>query len=340
MFSGKRYFCFFLLPALFLSACASRPAPVAVKPRAGGRFRRPPVISPIEQTLELVKQNGNNLEKYFLLNEDDQIAVRARVSGDAGDYEVFYDLEGAEALPGASYKVHFTIREANSGTSREDTLIWAPRTTSSGLLLSFDDDYTDSWESCFDLFESYGAKVTFFIQGKPAPFGAAAISRGHDVGYHSLNHLDLRKTSETAFIRQTLEPAESFSQAGIPLSSFAYPFGFSEPWMHEILLQSFGVLRGYGVTYRLYKKDEINSAYIISRAIDRAVIPEDGDFERDITLMLRTVKFLEGALILPLTTHEISDTAVWGISKRRLEYLLKTAADLSLVFYRYRDFAE
>jgi hypothetical protein len=44
-------------------------------------------------------------------------------------------------------------------------------------------------------------------------------------------------------------------------------------------------------------------------------------------------------MVLPLTSHDISDDALWGITPRRLEYLLKTALNLRLRFYVYRDFA-
>jgi len=52
-----------------------------------------------------------------------------------------------------------------------------------------------------------------------------------------------------------------------------------------------------------------------------------------------TVKFIDKKLVLPLTTHDISAAAAWGISPRRLEYLLKTAGELGVAFYCYSDFA-
>jgi hypothetical protein len=140
------------------------------------------------------------------------------------------------------------------------------------------------------------------------------------------------------FRKETVEPLVSYRREGLTLSSFAYPFGFSEPWMHKILLEAFSVLRGYGTTFLLYNEAEIRSGYIISRAIDNTTIREEENFNRLITLMLRTVKFIDTGL-LPLTTHDISDTALWGISKRRLEFLLKTAAELNLKFYLFSDFA-
>jgi hypothetical protein len=97
------------------------------------------------------------------------------------------------------------------------------------------------------------------------------------------------------------------------------------------------VLRGYGVTYRLYDRSAIYSAHIISKAVDNTVIKGEENFDRLISVMFRTAGFLD--MVLPLTTHDISDDALWGITPRRLEYLLKTASDLRLRFYVYRDFA-
>jgi hypothetical protein len=107
--------------------------------------------------------------------------------------------------------------------------------------------------------------------------------------------------------------------------------------MHEALLGTYSVLRGYGVTFRLYESAAISSAYIISKAVDNTVIKGEENFDRLIRVMFRTAGFLD--MVLPLTSHDISDTAQWGITPRRLDYLLKTASDLGLRFYVYRDFA-
>jgi hypothetical protein len=252
-----------------------------------------------------------------------------------------YDLENIRVLDSSVYEVVFSIEEINTGTRLEDTLIWRPVQGKEGLLLALDDDFMENWEQYFDFFDTYDAKITFFIQGDPLDifaFSHNALNRGHDVGYHSLNHLDLRRISPDTFNQETIEPLKTFWQNGIPVLSFAYPFGFSETWMHEILLQSYGILRGYGTTYRLYTEEQVKAGYIISRAIDNTVIQGNENFQRSILLMLRTVKFLNDGRILPLTTHIISDTAAWGISPSRLEFLFKTAQDLQLKFYRYCDF--
>ncbi|MDR0409909.1 MAG: polysaccharide deacetylase family protein, partial [Spirochaetaceae bacterium] len=57
-----------------------------------------------------------------------------------------------------------------------------------GILLGFDDNYYAGWEAAFPLFDRYGAKVTFFVQGNPA-FCRNALEKGHDIGYHTENHV-------------------------------------------------------------------------------------------------------------------------------------------------------
>jgi peptidoglycan/xylan/chitin deacetylase (PgdA/CDA1 family) len=205
-----------------------------------------------------------------------------------------------------------------------------------GLLLAFDDDYTEVWEKHFDLLDRYGAKVTFFVQGDYSPFCAAAENRGHEIGYHTKNHLNLLKVSKQVFFEETTGGVESFRQHGLPLKAFAYPYGFSERWMDELLWESFSILRGFGVTFRVYNADAIKAGYISSKSIDNNQYKNDAEFEGDISAMLRAIKSDGG--ILPLTTHTIAADAAWGISPARLEYLLKTAAELGVKFYRYSDF--
>jgi peptidoglycan/xylan/chitin deacetylase (PgdA/CDA1 family) len=206
----------------------------------------------------------------------------------------------------------------------------------SGLLLAFDDDHTAVWEGYFDLLDRYGARVTFFVQGDYSPFCAAAVNRGHEIGYHTKSHLNLLKVSRQVFFEETLGGAEAFRRHGLPLRSFAYPYGFSEPWMDAVLGESFSIRRGFGVTTRIYGVYAIKAGYISSKSIVNNKFKNDAEFEADITDMLRAVK--SGGGILPLTTHTITAEADWGISPERLEYLLKTAAALGLKVYRYGDF--
>ncbi|MDR2159675.1 MAG: polysaccharide deacetylase family protein [Treponema sp.] len=291
-----------------------------------------------------IKMNSPAIRKYVQLDGDSGIVVRGAFAEDDGEYEVEYDLKNA--VPGGGgYSIPFSVRGLKTGAGQNDRLFWTAGDDEAGLLLSCDDDYRASWEEHYDLLDRYGAKVTFFVQGSVshaegrelAAFCREALMRGHDVGFHTVHHLNLTKVSRNVFHWETVSAAEEFTEAGIPLAAFAYPYGFSEPWMHEALLPAFGIVRGYGVKFRLYTAGEIRPGYIVSTAIDNIVYQRDDDFEREIALMLLAAKFIGAGSIVPFTTHDISDDADWGIKPRRLEYLLKTAGDLKLRFYRYRD---
>jgi peptidoglycan/xylan/chitin deacetylase (PgdA/CDA1 family) len=300
--------------------------------------------TPMDAAFSLAE--SNRLQKYFTADKDD-IAVYSDISIDNKNFKVHYDLRNAElsqeARSGSYFRVPFSVEDRGTKEKRTGTLHWdinALEKDGSGLLLSFDDDYYEEWERYFDLFDRYGARITFFVLGKPLAFCKRALARGHDVGYHTIRHLNLPKAPRETFDQETVSEISAFHKAGIPLQSFAYPFGLSEPWMHTALSSSFKILRGYGVTFRVYDAASIKKGYIAAKAIDNIVYKNDEDFTTIITVMLRTIKFIGNGSVLPLCTHSIAQSADWGISPARLEYLLKTARDLRLQFYVYQDFID
>jgi hypothetical protein len=292
------------------------------------------ILRPIEQFAQRVKSNDPTLVKYFLQAEDSVISVMA----DWEPFRVIYDLRRARPLPDGRWEVDFTIQEAGSTDHLEDSLVWTIFPGDSGVLLSLDDDYFTTWREYFDFFDLYGARITFFVIGGYSPFCAEALARGHDIGYHSMNHLNLPRVSREEFFEETMGAVGSFREAGVPLRSFAYPFGFSEPWMREALAAAFTVQRGFGVRYHLYDREAVKAGYIASISIDNIIYKTDVEFEAALTMMLRTAKFIGGDSIVPLTTHTIGEHADWGISPRRLEFLFKTMGELNLRFYQYGDF--
>jgi hypothetical protein len=293
-----------------------------------------PVPRPIEQFARRVKNNDPALLKYFLQAEDSVINVMA----DWDTFRVTYDLRNARPSPGGQWEVDFSVQEMGGGEYLEDTLLWTVFPGDAGLLLSLDDDYFDKWREYFDFFDRHEAKITFFVIGGYSPFCTEALDRGHDIGYHTMNHLNLPRVSQEEFFQEALGAVDSFRETGVPLRSFAYPFGFSEPWMQETLASVFAVQRGFGVRYRLYNREAVRAGYIVSISIDNIIYKTDEEFEAALTMMLRAAKFIGGDSILPLTTHTIDEDADWGISPRRLEFLFKTMQELKLRFYRYGDF--
>ena len=347
----KKYLpAFVLLMGVFMSCATRAPEilhiPERIPERVPETVVKPP--SPMEQAIQLVRQNSPLIKKYFILDENRNIVVKSESfeirngNGEIEHFEVLYNMKDSDTgiSPRFGYSIPFTLTSLETGESIQESFIWRPQQDSAGMLLSFDDNFMEVWERNFDLFDRYGAKVTFFVQGEYCSFCSEALKRGHDVGYHSLNHLNLPKVSRQEFYHETLSQTEVFRNAGVPLLSFAYPFGLSEPWMHEELLKSYRILRGYGVTFRVYNTAVIREGYISSRALDTILFKEETDFMAAVDEMLKTVKFIDGDMILPVTSHDISDTADWGIKPSRLEYLLETANNLRLNFYLFRDFID
>jgi len=351
-----KYICA-LIFAFFLS-CTSKPAVVEPVPP---QIMVPPAetvptvaipeiplpASSLDLAIQRIERNSIDIKKYYILEKNGDITVKGEFSEISRDqeepelFEVIYDMSFTAKLPtDFGYIVPFTLKSNKTDTVIYDRFLWKPQKDSAGILLTFDDNYEKTWKKNFDLLDSYNAKATFFIQGEYSSFCQEALERGHDIGFHTKNHLDLRKVSREVFIRETLTSAESFRKAGIPLYSFAYPFGFFDQWMNNELLKHYSILRGYGVTFRLYDKTQIRNGYISSKAIDNTLFKKEEDFMAAVDIMFRTVKFIGGGLVLPLTTHDISDTASYGIKPQRLEYLLKTANDLQLVFYTYKDLVD
>jgi hypothetical protein len=302
-----------------------------------------PELPPMEVVLQKIKQNSPEIEKYFLFDKAGELTVKAELNeirqgtGKIESFQVLYDLGRIEAESSGAYLVPFTVKCMDTGMVQDDTLLWKPQKDDTGILLSLDDHYYDVWERNFDLFDRYNAHVTFFVQGTYNSFCTAALKRGHDVGYHTLRHLNLTKVSRQVFFMETISQVENFRNSGAPLVSFAYPFGLYEPWMHEELLKTYKVLRDFNVSFYVYDQISIRGGFVFSRSIDNFIFEEDDVFFTTVDSMFRTIKFIGQGLILPLTSHSISN-ADWGIKPHRLEYILKTAGDLQLNFYRYGDF--
>jgi peptidoglycan/xylan/chitin deacetylase (PgdA/CDA1 family) len=331
-----------------LVSCATRGPPVtvpviptpreeipvsAVTPEPGPEPEPEPELR-IDDAVRKVKANSPEIIKSFTVDSGEDVTV----SGEISRFRVVYDLRNAVFQDDRRALVAFSVEDPLENERREDTFLWAAEEDNAGILLSMDDNYQDRWKTYFDLFDHYEAKLTFFVQGELDPFCLEARSRGHDIGYHTKNHLNLTKVSQEVFHAETLSGLDDFRNAGIPLDAFAYPYGLSEPWMIEALSSSFGLQRGYGVRFHIYQKEKING-YIASKALDNILFKEDAQFEQTLFLMLFTIKFLGRDHLASFTTHDISDTAQWGIKPARLEYLLKMMKEFNLQFYRFSDLA-
>jgi peptidoglycan/xylan/chitin deacetylase (PgdA/CDA1 family) len=324
---------------LFISCAGLPPAadlgrnPAVPEDRSGQPLYPSYPENAMDRVVMKAKAGSQDIRKYF-----SPPAVMAEILEDGDLFEITYDLQNSKSLGDFLFTVGCLAENKSTGETREDSLVWFISEDTSGILLALDDDYQDIWETYFDLFNRYQAKVTFFVQGTVCPFCLKAQEQGHDIGYHTLHHRSLPGLPKDSFFSETTSAVDDFRKAGIPLAAFAYPYGFWEPWMNEALSETFRILRGFDASCHIYDAETIRAGFISSRSIDNIMYKTEKEFEETLSLMLRAVKFLGRDNVLPLTTHTIADNAPWGIKPGRLEYLLKTAQDLKLKFYLYRDF--
>ena len=213
---------------------------------------------------------------------------------------------------------------------------WYDEKNQSGILLAFDDYDTDSWEAAFELVDEYDVKVTFFVNAsEPDDFCARAKERGHEIGFHTIGHMDLTMLEEEYIIEQAIAPIEAFRAQGYDLTSFAYPYGKYSNETNEMLLEHYNVLRG-AFYHELRDKDEVKGTFIESKSIDNVNYVDTPEFERELMAVLLEAYENPGTVV-SLYSHSVNDWAEWAVSVERLEFIFQTAQNLGLEFYTYSE---
>ena len=205
-----------------------------------------------------------------------------------------------------------------------------------GILLCFDDYSYPTWQDNFDLFDEYGVKVTFFVNvSEPTDFCMEAIERGHEIGFHTEGHVNLKEVSREEFYEQALAPFEEFEELGYEITSFAYPYGAYEDWMNEELLKYYKTTRG-AYQYAGYYKESVPGGFIEARSIDNGEFESEEEYKETIDYYLDILCDCNDGTIAALFSHAI-DGGAWCISPERLEYLFQEAQKRGLKFYTFKD---
>ncbi|MGN0168350.1 MAG: polysaccharide deacetylase family protein [Acetatifactor sp.] len=204
------------------------------------------------------------------------------------------------------------------------------------LVLAFDDYSAYTWESVFDLLDKYDAKVTFFINAfEPTDFCEKAIERGHEIGFHTASHVNLKDVSEEEFYNEAIAPIEIFRERGIELTSFAYPYGEYEDWMNEELLQYYKTLRG-AYQFQVRFKFEIQGGFIESYSMDNIHYESDEDFQAMVVRLLDAFCDCDEGTVVSVYSHAIGD-GEWCITQNRLEILLQEAEKRDIKCRTFQD---
>ncbi len=205
----------------------------------------------------------------------------------------------------------------------------------SGILLAFDDYSEDSWRANFELFSEYGAKVTFFVNlSEPTEFCYDAEKEGHEIGFHTVEHVNLKEATEEAVYQQAIAPIEVFRKEGIELTTFAYPYGAQTEQLDEMLLEHYNVVRG-AYHLELHGKHELRKGFVDSMSLDNANFDSQEAYEQKIMEVLNELKGGKGR-VASFYSHVIGD-GEWCISTDRLEFLLRKAKEMGLQFYTFQE---
>lgn len=197
------------------------------------------------------------------------------------------------------------------------------------LLVAFDDYNEYSWRDAFDLFDQYDVQVTFFLNAtEPTDFCKEAIARGHEIGYHTATHKDLKEVSKEEFYEEAIAPIEIFKEKGIELTSFAYPYGSYEEWMNEELLKHYKSVRG-AYHFGVYFKADVDGGFVESQSIDNVHFESDEDFRKKIEEWLDMFCQCHEGTAASVYSHAISG-GDWCVSEDRLAILFEEAAERNI----------
>jgi len=225
--------------------------------------------------------------------------------------------------------------------------------TKGGVVLTFDDRNFGDWVKAIPLFDQFGAKATFFINGKIDDAAVDAIKKltkhGHVIGSHSVHHLkaveycEERSTEE--FVRLEIQPQlDEFKAADITPSSFAYPMSRNNSTTDESLLKVFRHLRT-GKSIRPGQEISETDAFFVpasktsergcfyAKGIDRAGETADRTFEQISAALDRAAENQE---IIVLYAHRISAPVKGNyITPESLTRVLSLVNRRNLSFYTF-----
>jgi len=111
------------------------------------------------------------------------------------------------------------------------------------VTLTFDDGLADQYVARSTLAQ-YSLRATFFVNSNRIESGATYLTwsqlsglaaDGHEVGGHTLDHVDLTSVGATEAQRQVCDDRQALVSHGFTVTSFAYPFGARNSSLYSII---------------------------------------------------------------------------------------------------------
>jgi peptidoglycan/xylan/chitin deacetylase (PgdA/CDA1 family) len=218
----------------------------------------------------------------------------------------------------------------------------------SGICLSFDDNYLEQWVEILPLLDEYDAKATFFLTGVGKMTDQEKLwlkqiqEAGHEIGAHGEIHVSantyIKKHGYFKYWEDEVQAnVQALEEMGIKPDIFAYPYGEKNRLMDFIFWFQFKSTRNVlpiDSSSKKLKKSVFNSGNSFeyySSGIDSG---ELGNLQQINPLM--EIASQEGRFLF-LHAHDIGDRSHYQVSYDRLDSLLKMAKANELNLIPYRD---
>jgi peptidoglycan/xylan/chitin deacetylase (PgdA/CDA1 family) len=127
-------------------------------------------------------------------------------------------------------------------------------TPQAGVVLSFDDAAVDDWIAGADLYDAYGATLTFFVayfdnlDADKRSELHALNARGHAIEAHSVDHLRaplyVEQLGLTSYLHDEALPSIRWLEDdGFDVTTYAYPYGARTSEIDDAMLEHVPLLR-------------------------------------------------------------------------------------------------
>lgn len=160
------------------------------------------------------------------------------------------------------------------------------------IAITFDDGYRGAYENGLPILQQHGLRATFYLPtayiGRSTKYMTwdqvrDLVGKGMWIGSHSISHPFLARLARLSAQRQITESKAILEmQLGIPISTFAYPYGSFSPSVERAVEEAgytAAVWTGFGARHtsnRIYKLNRIGVYFPMSLATFRARLPKHG----------------------------------------------------------------
>ncbi|WP_155206459.1 polysaccharide deacetylase family protein [Xanthovirga aplysinae] len=226
----------------------------------------------------------------------------------------------------------------------------------SGICLSFDDRSVQEWFELRTLFQKYNARATFFITQFDS-LNESDINKlrqlkqeGNEIGFHGALHVVseyyIKENSYHTYLENEIFAGmEAMSKAGLPPSSFAYPYG-SKYWFTDfLLLRYFKVLRTVSPLKQgenISELDEIFFNFDGKKSLGSVGMDLGSKLSKEMVRQAIKRAVLNQEVVM-LHGHFPSKGPAkepYQFDIEFLEFILNTADENGLKFYRFSDLIE